>query len=138
MAFLGIASLVGVVVSHVVVLFDYIEASREQGHSLQETLVEAGVARLRPVLVTVAATVVGLVPLVRSGGPLWEPLCFAQIGGLSVATLVTLLLVPVLYFVFVRDLRVVQWERDVPVDKQNTPGEATRKDGPDRPLTAET
>jgi multidrug efflux pump len=43
------------------------------------------------------------------GGPLWEPLCYAQIGGLSVATFVTLLLVPVLYSIAVLDLRVVKW-----------------------------
>jgi len=43
-------------------------------------------------------------------GPLWEPLCYAQIGGLLVATVVTLLLVPVLYATFVLDLKVVRWE----------------------------
>ena len=42
----------------------------------------AGLIGLRPVLITVGATVLGLVPLVLHGGPLWEPLCYAQIGGL--------------------------------------------------------
>ncbi len=67
-------------------------------------------ARLRPVLITVGATVLVLFPLSLHGGPLWEPLCFAQIGGLTVATVVTLLLVPVLYAVFVLDLKIVKWE----------------------------
>jgi hypothetical protein len=49
-------------------------------------------------------------------GPLWEPLCYAQIGGLLVATVVTLLLVPVLYATFVLDLKVVRWE-PVPHDE---------------------
>ena len=45
------------------------------------------------------------------GGPLWEPLCYAQIGGLTFATFVTLLLVPVLYAIFVLDLKIVKWEK---------------------------
>jgi hypothetical protein len=44
------------------------------------------------------------------GGPLWEPLCYAQIGGLTIATFVTLLLVPVLYSIFVLDLKLIKWE----------------------------
>ncbi|MGH7164010.1 MAG: efflux RND transporter permease subunit [Nitrospiraceae bacterium] len=110
MAFLGIASLVGVIVSHIIVLFDRIEESRVQGKPLRESLVEAGVARMRPVLVTVGATVFGLIPLALHGGPLWQPLCYAQIGGLTVATFITLVLVPVLYSVAVLDLKVIRWE----------------------------
>jgi len=62
--------------------------------------------RLRPVL----ATVIALFSLAAHGGPLWEPLCYAQIGGLLVATVITLLLVPVLYAIFVLDLKLVRWE----------------------------
>lgn len=65
---------------------------------------------LRPVLITVGATVLALFPLSLHGGPLWEPLCYAQIGGLLVATFLTLLLVPVLYALFVLDLKIVRWE----------------------------
>jgi multidrug efflux pump subunit AcrB len=110
MAFLGAISLIGVIVSHVIVLFDFIEEARERGMPLQQALLEAGIVRLRPVLITVGATVLGLVPLLHSGGPLWEPLCFLHIGGLSLATVVTLLLVPVLYMIFVKDLKLVKWE----------------------------
>jgi multidrug efflux pump subunit AcrB len=112
MAFLGVASLIGVIVSHIIVLFDYIEEMHDQGQPLREALLDAGVLRLRPVLITVGATVIALIPLASHGGPLWEPLCYAQIGGLSVATAITLLLVPVLYAVFVMDLKWVKW--DVP------------------------
>jgi multidrug efflux pump subunit AcrB len=66
--------------------------------------------RLRPVLITVGATVTALFPLAAHGGPLWEPLCYAQIGGLTFATGITLLLVPVLYAIFVLDLKIVRWE----------------------------
>ena len=86
MAFLGIASLIGVIVSHVIVLFDFIEEMHEEGEPLREALLDAGIVRLRPVLITVGATVLGLFPLALHGGPLWEPLCYAQIGGLTVAT----------------------------------------------------
>ena len=106
MAFLGVASLVGVIVSHVIVLFDFIEEARERGEPLREALLDAGIVRLRPVMITVGATVLGLVPLAMHGGPLWEPLCYAQIGGLTIATFVTLLLVPVLYSIFVLDLKL--------------------------------
>jgi multidrug efflux pump subunit AcrB len=109
MAFLGIASLIGVIVSHIIVLFDFIEEMHEQGASLQDALLDAGIMRLRPVLITVAATVIALFPLAAHGGPLWEPLCYAQIGGLTVATFVTLLLVPVIYATCVLDLKLVAW-----------------------------
>jgi multidrug efflux pump subunit AcrB len=110
-AFLGVASLIGVIVSHVIVLFDFIEEKHEEGAPLQEALLDAGIMRLRPVMITVGATVIALFPLAAHGGPLWEPLCYAQIGGLTVATFVTLLLVPVLYAIFVLDLKWVKWER---------------------------
>jgi multidrug efflux pump subunit AcrB len=110
MAFLGIASLIGVIVSHIIVLFDFIEEMREQGKPLEEALLDAGIMRLRPVLITVAATVIALFPLAAHGGPLWEPLCYAQIGGLTIATFVTLVIVPVIYAVAVRDLKIVKWE----------------------------
>jgi len=58
----------------------------------------------------VAATVIALFPLAAHGGPLWEPLCYAQIGGLTFATVVTLLLVPVIYATFVLDLKLVKWD----------------------------
>jgi Cu/Ag efflux pump CusA len=51
-----------------------------------------------------------LFPLALHGGPLWQPLCYTQIGGLAVATFITLLLVPVLYAIFVLDLKLLKWE----------------------------
>jgi multidrug efflux pump subunit AcrB len=109
MAFLGVVSLVGVIVSHVIVLFDFIEEAREKGEELEDALLDAGILRLRPVLITVGATIFALVPLALHGGPLWEPLCYAQIGGLAVATVITLLLVPVFYSIAVLDLKVIRW-----------------------------
>jgi multidrug efflux pump subunit AcrB len=114
-AFLGIVSLVGVIVSHVIVLFDFIEEKRQEGEKLEDALLDAGVIRLRPVLVTVGATVLGLFPLAAHGGPLWEPLCYVQIGGLTLATMITLVLVSVIYAIFVLDLKWVKWEKDAHV-----------------------
>jgi len=110
MAFLGIASLIGVIVSHVIVLFDFVEEAHEKGEPLEQALIDAGIQRVRPVMITVAATLTALFPLALHGGPLWQPLCYAQIGGLSIATFITLLLVPVLYSIFVLDLGIVRWE----------------------------
>jgi multidrug efflux pump subunit AcrB len=122
MAFLGCISLVGVIVSHVIVLFDFIEEAHERGESLREALLDAGIMRLRPVLITVGATVFALFPLAAHGGPLWEPMCYAQIGGLSVATFVTLLLVPVIYAIFVLDLKLVKWESPGEKEEHQAPG----------------
>jgi multidrug efflux pump subunit AcrB len=102
--------LIGVIVSHVIVLFDFIEEMHEKGEPLELALLDAGIVRLRPVLITVGATILALFPLAMHGGPLWQPLCYAQIGGLGVATFITLLLVPVLYSIFVLDLKLVKWE----------------------------
>lgn len=110
MAFLGIASLIGVIVSHVIVLFDFIEEMHEKGEPLEQALPDAGIQRIRPVMITVLATILALFPLALEGGPLWKPLCYAQIGGLAVATFITLLLVPVLYSIFVLDLKIIRWE----------------------------
>ena len=110
MAFLGIASLIGVIVSHVIVLFDFIEEMHAKGEPFEQAVIDAGIIRLRPVMITVGATVLALFPLAMHGGPLWQPLCYAQIGGLTVATFITLLMVPVLYSISVLDLKILTWE----------------------------
>ncbi len=114
MAFLGVASLIGVIVSHIIVLFDRIEEQHDQGEPLLDTLLNAGLLRLRPIFVTLAATAFALVPLAAHGGPLWQPLCYAEIGGLLLSGLVTILLVPTLYAVFVLDLKWIRWEAPQP------------------------
>jgi len=73
-------------------------------------VLDAGIMRLRPVMITVGATVIALFPLAIHGGPLWEPMCYAQIGGLITATFITLLLVPVVYSICVLDLKIIGWD----------------------------
>ena len=112
------------IVSHVIVLFDFIEEAHQRGEPQREALLDAGIVRLRPVMITVGATVLGLVPLAMHGGPLWEPLCYAQIGGLTLATFITLLLVPVLYSIFVLDLKLIKWDTEQPSASSQDPGTA--------------
>jgi formate hydrogenlyase transcriptional activator len=76
---------------------------------------------------TVLACVGGLIPLALSGGPLWEPMCYVQIVGMLVATLVTLVIVPVLYVIFVEDLRLVRWEMEPNAPQQHQPGTTEAK-----------
>lgn len=108
MALLAIISLAGVMVSHIIVLSDFIEEARAKGMPLEQALVQAGLARLRPVLVTVLATVGGLVPLFLTGGALWHPLTAVHICGLLLATVLTLVVLPVLYYVFCAKLHWIK------------------------------
>src|SRR5260370_41071920 len=82
----------------------------EKGERLERALPDAGIERIRPVMITVGATILALFPLALEGGSLWKPLCYAQIGGLAVATFINLLLVPVFYSIFVLDLKWIKWE----------------------------
>lgn len=108
MALLGIVSLAGVIVSHIIVLSDFIEEARAEGTELKEALVQAGLVRLRAVLVTVLATVGGLIPLFLTGGDLWHPLCAVHIFGLLLATSLTLVVLPVLYYIFCAELKWIK------------------------------
>ena len=69
-------------------------------------LVAACQQRLLPIFLTTATTVLGLLPLALAGGPLWEGMAWSMIFGLLVATLLTLLVVPAIYAIFVEHLRV--------------------------------
>ena len=79
-----------------------------RGLPFEEALVQAGLARLRPVLVTVLATVGGLIPLFLTGGALWHPLTAVHIFGLLFATVLTLVMLPTLYYVFCAKLKFIK------------------------------
>src|SRR5262249_41109590 len=76
----------------------------------EQAIRDAGIERPWPLRIPVGTTIVALLPLASHGGPLWKPLCYAQIGGLAVATFITLLLVPVFYSIALLDLTIVKWE----------------------------
>lgn len=108
MAFLAIVSLAGVIVSHIIVLSDFIEEARAEGMPLRQALVHAGLVRLRPVIVTVLSTVCGLIPLAEKGGELWRPLTAVHIVGLLCATVLTLIVLPVIYLLFTEKLKWIR------------------------------
>jgi len=100
-AMIGLLMLTGIVVTNAIVLLDLVEQYRERGLPLQEALIEGGRHRLRPILMTAVATMLALAPLAFSGnsggGFIGAPLAVVVIGGLFTSTLLTLILVPVLY-----------------------------------------
>jgi multidrug efflux pump subunit AcrB len=99
-SFMGIIMMVGIVVSNGVLLVDFANVLRGRGVPLVEATIEAGRTRLRPILMTTIATVLGLVPMalgIGEGSETNLPLARAVIGGLSVSTFFTLFLVPSLY-----------------------------------------
>jgi multidrug efflux pump subunit AcrB len=96
-AFVGFTSLAGIVVNNSTILVDYANQLRTHGHSVAEAVTEAGETRFAPILLTTLTTIGGLLPLTLSGSSLWSPLGWVIIGGLLVSTVLTLVVVPVLY-----------------------------------------
>jgi HAE1 family hydrophobic/amphiphilic exporter-1 len=106
MVFLGLILLVGIVVNNAIVLIDYINVLRERGVPKAEAIVEAGRARLRPILMTALTTVVGLIPMalgLGEGAEIRAPMAITVIVGLSTATVLTLVVIPILYAQFTPD-----------------------------------
>jgi multidrug efflux pump subunit AcrB len=97
MAFLGVVSLTGIVVNDAIVLIDFINVMRRQGGDVRHAVIEAGKLRFRPVMLTTISTVGGLLPLAVRGGSLWGPMGNVIIFGLSMATVLTLVLIPLVY-----------------------------------------
>lgn len=100
---LGAIILVGIVVKNGIVLVDYTNLMRARGLPINEAVVRSGASRLRPVLMTTLTTILAMAPMVLStgeGSETWRPMAISVIGGLSFSTLVTLILVPVVYSVF--------------------------------------
>jgi HAE1 family hydrophobic/amphiphilic exporter-1 len=101
----GGVMLVGIVVKNAIVLVDFINLMRERGYELKEAIVLSGRSRLRPVLMTSLTTILGMLPLAMStgsGSEIWSPMGIAVIGGLIFSTIVTLILVPVVYHMMLR------------------------------------
>ena len=102
---LGIVLLIGIVVKNGIVLVDYINLLRERNVPLNEAIALSGQSRLRPVMMTAFTTILGMIPMATStseGSELWTTMGIVVIGGLLVSTLVTLIVVPILYGVFNR------------------------------------
>jgi len=96
-AFIGFTSLVGIVVNTSIILVDYSNQLMERGLSMDQALRKAAETRFSPILLTSITTISGLLPLTLSGSNLWAPLGWTIIGGMLSSTLLTLLIVPILY-----------------------------------------
>jgi multidrug efflux pump subunit AcrB len=94
---LGIISLAGIIINNAIVLIDQIDIERSH-LELRDAIVAASQKRLRPILLTSATTVLGLMPMAVAGGALWQPMAVLMMSGLAVASLLTLLFVPAGYF----------------------------------------
>ncbi|MCP4898660.1 MAG: TolC family protein [bacterium] len=105
MSFLGVIALVGIVVNNAIVLLEVVERRRRQGAPLEEALSDGVRQRIRPILLTTATTVLGLLPLAFSPSTLWPPLASAMISGLLASTLLTLIVVPALYRLLIGGVR---------------------------------
>lgn len=103
MSLIGAIMLIGIVVKNGIVLIDYISLNRERGMGIRDAVVKGGHSRLRPVIMTTLTTILGMVPMAigtGQGSEMWRPMGTAVIGGLTVSTILTLILIPVLYCVF--------------------------------------
>ncbi|MEI6554131.1 MAG: efflux RND transporter permease subunit [Paludibacter sp.] len=103
MTFVGVIMLVGIVVKNGIVMVDYINLNRERGNGIIRAVVTGGKSRLRPVLMTSLTAILGMLPLAMShgqGAEMWKPMAVTVIGGLTVSTMLTLVVVPVIYTLF--------------------------------------
>ena len=103
MAMIGMVMLIGIVVKNGIVLIDYVNLNRERGMSIDKAVIDGGRSRLRPILMTTATTVLGMIPLAiprGAGSEMWQPMGITIVFGLAFSTLLTLIYVPALYSIF--------------------------------------
>ncbi len=99
-ALLGIVSLAGVVVNNAIILLDFINAERKEGKNVAVSCIDAVSKRFRPIMLTTVTTVIGLIPLAFGGSSLMVPMAVALMSGLMISTLLTLVVIPVVYIIF--------------------------------------
>lgn len=102
-AFIGVIALIGIAINDAIIFIDFTNEERKQGKSIYEALVQAGQLRFIPIFITSVTTIGGLLPLTLQGGLFWGPLGWVIIGGLTLSTLLILIIVPVLYKVMIRE-----------------------------------
>ncbi|MCK4662631.1 MAG: efflux RND transporter permease subunit [Bacteroidales bacterium] len=99
-AFIGFISLVGIVINNSIILVDYTNNLRKEGIPLLDAIKKASETRFTPIILTTLTTIGGLLPLTLSGGTMWAPMGWTIIGGLLVSTILSLIVVPILYKIF--------------------------------------
>ena len=96
---LGVASLIGIVVNNAILLIEYINRERKMMHSVYDACINSVEKRFRPIMLSTTTTVIGLVPLALSGSSFFTPMAVALMGGLMVSTLLTLIVIPLIYYI---------------------------------------
>lgn len=102
LSFTGAILLTGIVVNNAIVLIDYIHLLRSQGLDLKSAIIRGGTTRLKPILMTTTTTLLGLIPMALgygTGAELRAPMAKAVVGGLTTSTLITLVLIPTIYWI---------------------------------------
>jgi multidrug efflux pump subunit AcrB len=101
-AMMSLIALMGIVVNNAIVLLDAINGLREEGMTIDEACVAAVNRRYRPITLSTTTTIIGLVPLLISGGDLFRPLAIALMSGLGFSTILTMVVVPTIYSLIMR------------------------------------
>jgi multidrug efflux pump len=102
LAGIGLLCLIGIVVNNGIIYIDYANMLQERGKSRKEACIEACLTRVRPIILTKATVILGIIPLATASASktqFWKPLCWAIIGGLVIATTLTLVIIPVAYYI---------------------------------------
>lgn len=102
LSFIGVVCLTGIVVNNAIILIDYANLLRSRGISLRQSIIEAAQIRLRPIIMTKSTVILGVLPLAIAASDktqFWKPLCWSIIWGLVVATTLTLIIIPVVYYI---------------------------------------
>ena len=114
MALLGVISLTGIIINNAIILLDSINADMALGLTAQDAVVASAQKRVRPIIMTALTTIVGLIPLSLQGGELWRPMANTLIFGLAFATVLTLVLCPVLFKLFFNiNFKGYKWNPEV-------------------------
>jgi HAE1 family hydrophobic/amphiphilic exporter-1 len=130
MVLLGVIILIGIVVNNAIVLIDYTNQLRNEGYSKREALTLAGEVRMRPILMTMLSSVLGLVPMALGwgeGAEIRSPMAITVIGGMAFSTFLTLIFIPVMYEVLDRK----RYAGDVTMPAGTLDGDAAINDLPD-------
>ncbi len=110
----GIVALAGIAVNDAIVLITFINNARNRGASRYASVVEAGMLRLRPIILTSVTTIGGLLPMALGLGghsESWAPLANTIIWGMMFATILTLLIIPAVYTIIVDDIATPTYRR---------------------------
>ena len=115
---MGFVMLMGIIVNTAIVLVDCINRFRLEGMEINKAIIEAGAARIRPVLMTAVTTILGLIPLalgIGTGAEMVQPVALVSIGGLIYGTVTTLVVIPVMYKIFSRKSMVKIQEEELEI-----------------------